>query len=301
MFPVFRISGESRRRMLQTASQFPQAFKVRSEDTHKGIFGTLAVVGGATGMSGAPILAASAAMYLGCGKVWAGFNQDTLPFAVIAGFPEIMLDTADGLAKRQDISAWVVGCGLGTGRAAVGTLAGILTEHADSQMLLDADALNILSVNAEIRSMARGCKDLILTPHPAEAARLLGTTAVQVQADRTATVRKIGEIFGATVVLKGHKTLVAAPDTEIYVNHSGNAGLATAGSGDVLGGIVGSLLAQGLKSFEAACAGVWLHGAAADVMMESAGIKAGLLAGEIAPAARWLRNDITASLHENAV
>ena len=301
MFPVFRISGESRRRMLQTASQFPLAFKVRSEDTHKGIFGTLAVVGGATGMSGAPILAASAAMYLGCGKVWAGFNQETLPFAVIAGFPEIMLDTADSLAKRQDISAWVVGCGLGTGRAAVGTLAGILTEHADSQMLLDADALNILSVNAEIRSMARGCKNLILTPHPAEAARLLGTTAAQVQADRTAAVRKIGEIFGATVVLKGHKTLVAAPDTEIYVNHSGNAGLATAGSGDVLGGIVGSLLAQGLKPFEAACAGVWLHGAAADVIKESAGIKAGLLAGEIAPAARWLRNDITASLHENAV
>jgi hypothetical protein len=301
MFPVFRISGESRRRMLQTASQFPRAFKVRPENTHKGIFGTLAVVGGATGMSGAPILAASAAMYLGCGKVWAGFNQDTLPFAVIAGFPEIMLDTADSLAKRQDINAWVVGCGLGTGRAAVGTLAGILTEHADSQMLLDADALNILSVNAEIRSMARGCKNLILTPHPAEAARLLGTTVAQVQADRTAAVRKIGEIFGATVVLKGHKTLVAAPDTEIYVNHSGNAGLATAGSGDVLGGIVGSLLAQGLKPFEAACAGVWLHGAAADVMMESAGIKAGLLAGEIAPAARWLRNDITAGLHENAV
>ena len=301
MFPVFRISGESRRRMLQTASQFPQAFKVRSEDTHKGIFGTLAVVGGATGMSGAPILAASAAMYLGCGKAWAGFNQDTLPFAVIAGFPEIMLDTADSLAKRQDINAWVVGCGLGTGRAAVGTLAGILTEHADSQMLLDADALNILSADAEIRSMARGCKNLILTPHPAEAARLLGTTVVQVQADRTVAVRKIGEIFGATVVLKGHKTLVAAPDTEIYVNHSGNAGLATAGSGDVLGGIVGSLLAQGLKPFEAACAGVWLHGAAADVMKESTGIKAGLLAGEIAPAARWLRNDITASLHENAV
>ena len=301
MFPVFRISGESRRRMLQTVSQFPRAFKVRPENAHKGIFGTLAVVGGDTGMSGAPILAASAAMYLGCGKVWAGFNQDTLPFAVIAGFPEIMLDTADSLAKRQDISAWVVGCGLGTGRAAVGTLAGILTEHADSQMLLDADALNILSADAEIRSMARGCKNLILTPHPAEAARLLGTTAAQVQADRTVAVRKIGEIFGATVVLKGHKTLVAAPDTEIYVNHSGNAGLATAGSGDVLGGIVGSLLAQGLKPFEAACAGVWLHGAAADVMMESAGIKAGLLAGEIAPAARWLRNDITASLHENAV
>lgn len=301
MFPVFHLSGESRRRMLQTALRFPHIFKARAEDSHKGTFGTLAVVGGSAGMSGAPVLAASAAMYLGCGKVWAGFNQETLPFSVIAGFPEIMLDTADGLTKRQGINAWVVGCGLGTGRAAVGTLAGILAEHTDKPVLLDADALNILSTDAETRNLARGCENLILTPHPAEAARLLGTTVAQVQADRTVAVRKIGAIFGATVVLKGHKTLVAAPDTEIYVNHSGNAGLATAGSGDVLGGIVGSLLAQGLKPFEAACAGVWLHGAAADVMMESAGIKTGLLAGEIAPAARWLRNDITASLHENAV
>lgn len=293
MFPVFRISGESRRRMLQTALRFPHVFKARAEDSHKGTFGTLAVVGGVVGMSGAPVLAASAAMYLGCGKVWAGFNQDALPFAVIAGFPEIMLDTADGLIKRQDINTWVVGCGLGTGRAAVGTLAGILVEHTDKPVLLDADALNILSINAEIRSMARGCKNLILTPHPAEAARLLGTTVAQVQADRTVAVRKMGAIFGATVVLKGHKTLVAAPDTEIYVNESGNAGLATAGSGDVLGGIIGSLLAQGVPVFEAACAGVWLHGAAADVIKESADIAAGLLAGEIAPAARWLRNWIT--------
>ncbi|HGO8695598.1 TPA: NAD(P)H-hydrate dehydratase [Neisseria meningitidis] len=296
MFPVFHLSGESRRRMLQAASRFPYVFKARAEDSHKGTFGTLAVVGGAVGMSGAPVLAASAAMYLGCGKVWAGFNQETPPFAVIAGFPEIMLDTADGLTKRQDINAWVVGCGLGTGRAAVRTLAGILAEHTDKPVLLDADALNILSTDAETRNLARECKNLILTPDPAEAARLLGTTVAQVQADRTAAVRKIGAIFGATVVLKGHKTLVAASDTEIYVNESGNAGLATAGSGDVLGGIIGSLLAQGVPVFEAACAGAWLHGAAADVIKESAGIAAGLLAGEIAPAARWLRNRITESM-----
>lgn len=266
MFPVFHLSGESRRRMLQTALRFPHVFKARAEDSHKGTFGTLAVVGGSAGMRGAPVLAASAAMYLGCGKVWAGFNQDALPFAVIAGFPEIMLDTADGLTKRQGINAWMVGCGLGTDKAAVGTLAGILAEHTDKPVLLDADALNILSTDAETRNLARGCKNLILTPHPAEAARLLGTTVAQVQADRTAAVRKIRAIFGATVVLKGHKTLVASPDTEIYVNESGNAGLATAGSGDVLGGIIGSLLAQGVPVFEAACAGVWLHGAAADVI-----------------------------------
>ncbi|HFC8547601.1 TPA: NAD(P)H-hydrate dehydratase [Neisseria lactamica] len=296
MFPVFHLSGESRRRMLQTALRFPHVFKARAEDAHKGIFGTLAVVGGAAGMSGAPILAASAAMYLGCGKVWAGFNQDTLPFAVIAGFPEIMLDTAVSLTKRQGINAWTAGCGLGTDKAAAETVAAVLARSGDEAVVLDADALNILSADAEIRSMARGCKNLILTPHPAEAARLLGTTVTQIQVDRAAAVRAIGNTFGATVVLKGHRTLVAAPDTEIYVNESGNAGLATAGSGDVLGGIIGSLLAQGVPVFEAACAGAWLHGAAADVIKESAGIAAGLSAGEIAPAARWLRNRITESM-----
>ncbi|MFS4624253.1 NAD(P)H-hydrate dehydratase [Neisseria gonorrhoeae] len=276
--------------------RFPHVFKARAEDSHKGTFGTLAVVGGSAGMSGAPVLAASAAMYLGCGKVRAGFNQDTLPFAVIAGFPEIMLDTADGLTKRQGINAWTAGCGLGTDAAAVETVAAVLARNRDEAVVLDADALNILSTDAETRNLARGCKNLILTPHPAEAARLLGTTVAQVQADRTAAVRKIGAILGATVVLKGHKTLVAASDTEIYVNESGNAGLATAGSGDVLGGIIGSLLAQGVPVFEAACAGAWLHGAAADVIKESAGIAAGLSAGEIAPAARWLRNWITESM-----
>lgn len=296
MFPVFDLSGESRRRMLQTALRFPHVFKARAEDSHKGTFGTLAVVGGSAGMSGAPVLAASAAMYLGCGKVRAGFNQDTLPFAVIAGFPEIMLDTADSLTKRQGINAWTAGCGLGTDAAAVETVAAVLARNRDEAVVLDADALNILSTDAETRNLARGCKNLILTPHPAEAARLLGTTVAQVQADRTAAVRKIGAILGATVVLKGHKTLVAASDTEIYVNESGNAGLATAGSGDVLGSIIGSLLAQGVPVFEAACAGAWLHGAAADVIKESAGIAAGLSAGEIAPAARWLRNWITESM-----
>lgn len=207
-----------------------------------------------------------------------------------------MLDTADGLTKRQGINAWTAGCGLGTDAAAVETVAAVLARNRDEAVVLDADALNILSTDAETRNLARGCKNLILTPHPAEAARLLGTTVAQVQADRTAAVRKIGAILGATVVLKGHKTLVAASDTEIYVNESGNAGLATAGSGDVLGGIIGSLLAQGVPVFEAACAGAWLHGAAADVIKESAGIAAGLLAGEIAPAARWLRNWITESM-----
>lgn len=155
MFPVFHLSGESRRRMLQTALRFPHVFKARAEDSHKGTFGTLAVVGGSAGMSGAPVLAASAAMYLGCGKVRAGFNQDTLPFAVIAGFPEIMLDTADGLTKRQGINAWTAGCGLGTDAAAVETVAAVLARNRDEAVVLDADALNILSTDADPKSGAR--------------------------------------------------------------------------------------------------------------------------------------------------
>ena len=107
-------------------------------------------------------------------------------------------------------------------------------------------------------------------------------------------VQTISATFQAVTVLKGHHTLVAAPDGTVYTNPSGNAGLATAGSGDVLSGIIGSLLAQGIPPFQAACAGVWLHGAAADVIKHSTGVEAGMLAGEIAPAARWLRNRLMA-------
>ncbi|MDU5727053.1 MAG: ADP/ATP-dependent (S)-NAD(P)H-hydrate dehydratase, partial [Neisseria sp.] len=111
-----------------------------------------------------------------------------------------------------------------------------------------------------------------------------------VQADRQKAVTEISRKYAATVVLKGHHTLVATADGIVYTNTSGNAGLATAGSGDVLSGIIGSLLAQGIPTFQAACAGVWLHGAAADVIKHSGQIETGMLAGEIAPAARWLRN-----------
>ena len=110
------------------------------------------------------------------------------------------------------------------------------------------------------------------------------------QSDRATAVRRLAERFRAVVVLKGHRSLVCGGNGMLYENLSGNAGLATAGSGDVLSGIIGSLLAQGIEPFQAACGGVWLHGAAADVLRASGVGEIGLLAGEIAPAARWLRN-----------
>lgn len=274
----------------QTTSQFPDVFTPRQAESHKGTYGTLAVVGGASGMSGAVVLASTAAIYQGSGKVWAGFNQTALPFAVIPERPEIMLATAEDLLKRKDISAWAVGCGMGLDETADSILNTVLTQNQDA-LLLDADALTLLArSHPETREAAQKRGNLVLTPHPAEAARLLGTSTQAIQQDRMSAVHTISATFQAVTVLKGHHTLVVAPDGTVYTNPSGNAGLATAGSGDVLSGIIGSLLAQGIPPFQAACAGVWLHGAAADVIKHSTGVEAGMLAGEIAPTARWLRN-----------
>ena len=265
-----------------SSQRFPALSAPRPADSHKGTFGTLAVFGGAAGMSGAVVLAASAALLAGCGKVWAGFNQASLPVPFIAAFPEIMLDTAHGLSRRHDLSARAAGCGLGTNEAARKLLAGLFQTASDTPLLLDADALNLLAQHRDLADAAARYPRLLITPHPAEAARLLGCTTAEIQADRATAVRELARRFAATAVLKADGTL--------YENDSGNAGLATAGSGDVLSGIAGSLLAQGSDIFEAACAGVWLHGAAAEVLKASGIGESGLIAGEIAPAARWLRN-----------
>lgn len=276
----------------QTALQFPDVFKKRAADSHKGSYGTLAILGGAPGMSGAVILAATAAMYQGCGKVWAGFNQAVLPFAVIPERPEIMLATTETLCQRQGISAWVVGCGLGLHETSQAVVAWALQHTTGKPLLLDADALTLLSHSDVLQAQARTHGNLILTPHPAEAARLLHTSTADIQANRLQAAQTISRTFQAVTVLKGHQSLVTTPEGNIYCNQSGNAGLATAGSGDVLSGMIGSLSAQGVEISQAAQAGVWLHGAAADILRDAQIGEIGMLAGEIAPAARWLRNQL---------
>ena len=233
----------------QTALAFPDVFRPRAQESHKGTYGTLAIIGGATGMSGAVVLAATAAMYQGCGKVWAGFNQAALPFAIIPERPEIMLATAAQLMERNNVSARVIGCGFGLEGLSEQLLPKILSTHHDRPLLLDADALTLLARSPELAERLKSYKHIVLTPHPAEAARLLGTDTQSVQANRQKAVTEISRKYGATVVLKGHHTLVAATDGMTYTNTSGNAGLATAGSGDVLSGMIGSLLAQGIPAF----------------------------------------------------
>lgn len=270
---------------------FPELFAPRAFDSHKGTFGTLAVIGGATGMSGAVVLASSAALYTGCGKVWAGFNQSNLPVPFIAGFPEIMLATASSLLSRNDISAWVIGCGLGMNDDALALLHQLFQTASEQPILLDADALNLIAQHQDLAQAVHAYPHKIITPHPTEAARLLGVSTAQIQANREQAARQLAQKFQAVAVLKGYQSLICRLNGEIIQNDSGNAGLATAGSGDVLSGMIGSLLAQGFALETAAKAGVWLHGAAADLLKREGVGEIGLIAGEIALAARRIRND----------
>lgn len=278
---------------------FPALCQPRAANSHKGSHGTLALVGGSTGMSGALVLAGSAALKSGCGKVWLGFMQTALPMPVLPQQPEIMLATAAALAQRPDINGWAVGCGMGTGTEAAAWLAALLRHTANRPLLLDADALNLLAVNPAWHDwLQQRHGDTLLTPHPAEAARLLQCGTDTVEANRPAAARQLAARFHAWVVLKGHHTLIASPSGQISQNHSGNPGLATAGSGDVLSGIIGSLLVQGIPTAQAATGGVWLHGAAADLLAANGCGPIGLTAGELADAVRWLRNRLTAEHSE---
>jgi hydroxyethylthiazole kinase-like uncharacterized protein yjeF len=258
--------------------------------TNKGTFGSLAVVGGDTGMCGAPILAARAALYSGAGKVHVALLGDGAP-PYDPPHPELMLHAIDTL-PLDAMDALAIGCGMGHRDIATRVMHDVLP--LDVPKLLDADALNLVAKDPALAAevTARGVQGdpCILTPHPLEAARLLGSDAPAVQRDRLAAARALAARFASIVVLKGVGTIVAAPDGRVAINPTGNAALATGGTGDVLGGIIGALLAQHLPRYEAALAGVYLHGLAADTLTAQGHGPAGLTAGELAPMVRTLLN-----------
>jgi len=276
---------------LNAPALFAAALPARDFATHKGSFGTLAVVGGDTGMCGAPILAARAALLAGAGKVHVGFlGNDAPPYD--APHPELMLHTAGKLAL-DTMSAVAAGCGMGGSASARQLVDRIL--QLDAAVLLDADALNLVARDALLATrvaehLSTHGAPCVLTPHPLEAARLLGTDTAGVQRDRLAAARALVQRYAALVVLKGSGTVIAAPDGRVAINPTGNAALATGGTGDVLGGLIGALLAQRLPPWEAALAGVYLHGLAADTLVAQGDGPAGLAAGELAPVVRRLMN-----------
>ncbi len=266
---------------------FEDALKRRPRNFHKGMAGSVAVLGGASGMTGAALLAARAALKLGAGRVYVGMLDESV--AIDFHNAELMLRHPDD-ALGQDLDAIVVGPGLGQGERAE-TLVGAALA-SDLPCVLDADALNLISENEDLRhACARRGADTLLTPHPAEAARLLALKTADVQADRVKAARILAENLKAHVVLKGAGSILAARDGHWFVNSSGNPGMASAGMGDVLAGILGALLAQRYSGETALVLGVHLHGLAADELVQNGTGPIGITANETIDAARrcWNR------------
>jgi hydroxyethylthiazole kinase-like uncharacterized protein yjeF len=266
---------------------FAHVLQPRLHNSHKGSYGDVAVIGGAHGMGGAVILAARAAAHCGAGRVFAGFLEQ--PPAYDSVQPELMCRLASTMAL--DGMTLAAGPGLGTSRAAHDLLARVL--NAPAPLVLDADALNLLALEPGLQQKLRQRRrPALLTPHPLEAARLLEVSSGDVQADRPAAARELARRLNVIVILKGSGTVIANSGGEIAINPTGNPGLATAGSGDVLAGICGALLAQRYPAWETALAAVWLHGRAADLLVEQGTGPVGLVAGNLIVAARTVLNQL---------
>jgi len=251
------------------------ATRLRPHASHKGSYGDLAVIGGASGMAGAALLAATAALHQGAGRVFLGLLDASLP-KLVAQRPELMLRDPHTLA----LADLTVVCGCGGGNAVRAMLPDVLAQTP--RLVLDADALNAVAADGALQALlaerSRCGAATVLTPHPLEAARLMGGDTAAVQQDRLAAARVLAQRFGATVVLKGSGTIVAAPDGVPVINASGNARLATGGTGDVLAGMIGAGLAAGLGPAQAASEAVWRHGALADAWPSGQPLTAGALA-----------------------
>ena len=254
----------------------------RPRTAHKGDNGHVLVMGGNNGMAGSVILAGQAALRAGAGLVSIATRPQHLA-AAVAAQPELMVH---GVNKRSDLNPLfekatvvVTGPGLGQDEWALSLLGAVLERNMPA--VIDADALNLLA-----REPCRG-ENRVLTPHPAEAARLLGVSTQEIMADRYEAVKLLQRKYAGIVLLKGAGTLIAGP--EIRVCAGGNPGMATAGMGDALSGVIGALMAQGLAMMHAVELGVWVHAGAADIQAQAKGER-GMLAGDLLPSIRQLVN-----------
>ncbi|MBB6674704.1 NAD(P)H-hydrate dehydratase [Cohnella nanjingensis] len=268
--------------------------RAREADTHKGTYGHALIAAGSRPMSGAGLLSARAALRGGCGLVtWAVPDRlveplaGRVPEAMIYGLPDEERGDWSGVAPAA-LSQLTVGkdalvLGPGLGRwAGDGDWLRELLAGLDPALpiVLDADSLNILADMPEASAQLCG-RRAVLTPHPGEMARLAGFAVPDIQRDRIEAARRYATQHAVTLVLKGARTVVATPEGDVYVNATGNPGMATGGAGDVLAGLVGSLLAQGRTPDQAAAFGVWLHGAAGDRAAAGRPTSSSLVAGDI--------------------
>lgn len=260
----------------------------RRLNSNKGNHGRVAVIGGAGGMMGAALLAARAALLCGAGRVYAGL-LDAQAYGLDYLYPELMLRDPLPLIEVDAADCVVLGPGLGQGDIALHLLEAAL--RLPVPLVLDADALNLMARTSPLaeQSCARSAATII-TPHPGEAARLLACSVAEVQQDRIGSAIRLAQQYAAITVLKGCGSVIATPAGQWWINRSGNPGLASAGMGDVLAGIIAALLAQGLQPQQAVLTAVHLHGAAADGLVASGIGPLGLTASEVGLQARRILN-----------
>ncbi len=271
-----------------SAAHLRGALPPRLKNSHKGTFGSVAVIGGSKGMMGATLLAGRAALHGGAGRVYIGLLAPLRP-AVDFVQPELMLRSAEEALRIPGPLCVVIGPGMGTGEDAHELMRNAaLVEYP---LIIDADALNVIAQDSSLqRTLLTRRAATLLTPHPAEAARLLGIDNAAVQSNRVDSAQRIASRFRAHVVLKGVGSVCATPDGKWFINASGNPGLASAGMGDVLAGLLGALLAQGAEPEQALLAGVHLHGLAADMLVGRDVGPRGLTASELILELRQLIN-----------
>lgn len=260
---------------------FNKAVFNRPDDSNKGTLGSLLCICGSYGMAGAAIMAGKAALRCGIGLLKIAVPKSIYPVCATNILESVyypLEETSNGVisSKNTDFllemceksSAVVIGCGLSVCDDTKNLVQSVIT-NCEKPLVIDADALNCICNKPEILKNLKAPD--IITPHPGEMARLLQSTPKTVNSSRENTAINFAKKFGVVTVLKGAGTIIASPDGEVYINHTGNSGMATGGSGDVLSGIIGSLLAQGASPINAAAAGVFLHGTIGDLAAEKLG------------------------------
>lgn len=260
---------------------FNKAVFNRPDDSNKGTLGSLLCICGSYGMAGAAIMAGKAALKSGIGLLKIAVPKSIYPVCATNILESVyypLEETSNGVisCKNTDFllemceksSAVVIGCGLSVCDDTKNLVQSVIT-NCKEPLVIDADALNCICNKPEILKNLKA--PAIITPHPGEMARLLHSTPKTVNSNRENTAIDFAKKFGVVTVLKGAGTIIASPEGEVYINHTGNSGMATGGSGDVLSGIIGSLLAQGASPINAAAAGVFLHGTIGDLAAEKLG------------------------------
>lgn len=270
-----------------TQKQVASFLSSRPRDSHKGQFGTVGIIGGGNGMIGAALLAGRAALKLGAGCVHAGLLADNAP-GVDMQQAELMLHKAQAMLQLPKLDVIAIGCGMGHNLSAQKILHDAL--KLEISLVLDADALNMLAMRPDLRSLLFTRKaPSVITPHPGEAARLLGISTEEVQLSRPSVAQELARRMNCSVVLKGAGSLCVTRDGKIWLNNTGNPGMSGPGMGDVLSGIIAAFIAQGLSADNAMLLAVHLHGAAGDALAQQQA-SIGMTASEVTEWSRWLLN-----------